>query len=72
MVKMKRQDLSEKEKREICDAIGKFLIGVIYTNETKAHIKSEIANIAKKKGLSIDPTNLLNAMEFHVQVHLKE
>jgi hypothetical protein len=69
---MKKQDLSEKDKKEICDAVGKFLLDVIYASETRAHTKKEIANIIKKKGLNVDPLNLLDAMEFHVQVKLKE
>jgi len=71
MIKMSKQSLSEKDKREICDAVGKFLIGAISSDEMKAHTKSEIAGIVKKKGLNADPSTLLNAMEFHVQVRLK-
>lgn len=68
---MSKQSLSEKDKREICDAVGKFLIGAINSDQMKAHTKSEIAEVVKKKGIKADPSSLLDAMEFRVQVRLK-
>ncbi|MDQ1281024.1 MAG: hypothetical protein QG670_2288 [Thermoproteota archaeon] len=69
---MSIKSLSEKDKREICDAVGKSLIDTINSDKMKAETKKEIEGIVKKKGLTVDPLALFDAMEFHLQVRLKQ
>lgn len=72
MIEMKKQGLSEKDKREICDTVGKFLVEEIYDEKIRAKAKKIVSDIVKKNKLDVDSSDLFDAMEFHVQVLLKK
>ncbi len=69
---MKKQGLSEKDKRDICDTVGKFLVEEIHDDRVRTKAQKLISDVAKKNKLDVDSADLFNSMEFHVQVLLKK
>ena len=65
------ESLSEKQKRELLDSIGKFLLGELYSEDSRDQVKKMVADFVKKNRLDVDPSSLFNSVEWHVQVFLK-
>ena len=66
-----KESLSEKQKTELCDAVGKFLVGEIETESIRNKVKKLVTDYAKKNKLDADPSELFNAMDWSVKVLLK-
>ncbi len=67
-----KESLSAKQKTELCDAVGKFLVGEIETESIKNRVKKMVTDYAKKNRLDADPLELFNAMDWSVKVLLRK
>ena len=68
---MKEKSLDEGQKRELCNAVGKLLVGELESESVKNKVRALVSDIVKKNKLDRDALILFDALEWHVKVLLK-
>ena len=63
--------LSEKQKSELTEEVGKLLVAELETQASKDKVKKIVSDFIKKNKLDIDSPTLLKALDWHVKVLLK-
>jgi hypothetical protein len=68
---MAMKNLSDKDKREILDTVGRFLTQELEAEKVRNDLKKLVSDHIKKRKLDIDPSGLLNTIQWRVEVLLK-
>ena len=68
---MKEKSLDEVQRRELCDVVGKLLVGELASESVKNKVRELVTDFVKKNKLDRDTSALVDAIEWHVQVLLK-
>ena len=68
---MKEKSLDEVQMRELCDVVGKLLVGELASESVKNKVRELVTDFVKKNKLDRDTSALVDAIEWHVQVLLK-
>ena len=68
---MKEKNLNEAQRRELCDMVGKLLVGELASESVKNKVRELVTEFVKKNKLDRDASFLFDAIEWHVQVLLK-
>ena len=63
--------MSVKQKTELCDVVGKFLIGEIGTESVNTKVEKLVTDYVKKNRLEVDQKELFNSLDWSVRVKLK-
>jgi hypothetical protein len=63
--------LSEKQKGDLLDKVGKFLVGQLEAEGCKTELKKFLADYAKKNKLTMNPSDVLKALSWSVKVKLE-
>jgi len=66
-----KRGLSEKQKVELLDKVGKFLVGQLASEGCKTQLKKFITDYVKKNKLDVNPSDLLGALSWSVKVSLE-
>jgi len=69
--KMKAHGLSEKQKTELLDKVGKLLVEQLDTESCKTALKKFMNDYVKKNKLDVNPSDLLDSLSWSVKVQLK-
>ena len=65
---MKEKSLDEVQRRELCDVVGKLLVGELASESVKNKVRELVTDFVKKNKLDRDTSALVDAIEWHVQV----
>jgi len=65
-------NLSEKQKVELLDKVGKFLVEQLASEGCRMELKKFIADYVKKNKLGVDPSDLHDALSWSVKVKLEK